>query len=70
MVVHLDANQIQYIFQLIRSADPTYMKKQGYPTSVGNGFNGLLDYVQSTYPAQYQAAVDLGTNGQFGTPVR
>ncbi len=65
----LDANQIQYIFQLIRSADPTYMQKQGYSTSVGNGFNGLLDYVQSTYPAQYQAAVDLGTNGQFGTPV-
>jgi plastocyanin len=65
----LDANQIQYVFQLIRSADPTYMQKQGYPTSVGNGFNGLLDYVQSTYPAQYQAAVDLGTNGQFGTPV-
>ncbi len=65
----LDANQIQYVFQLIRSADPAYMQKQGYPTSVGNGFNGLLDYVQSTYPTQYQAAVDLGTNGQFGTPV-
>ncbi len=65
----LDANQIQYIFQLIRSADPTYMRKQGYPASVGNGFNGLLAYVQSTYPAQYQAAVDLGTNGQFGAPV-
>ncbi|HEY5002898.1 MAG TPA: hypothetical protein VII61_07085 [Ktedonobacteraceae bacterium] len=65
----LDANQIQYIFQLIRSADPAYMLKQGYPTSVGNGFSGMLDYVQATYPAQYQAAVDLGTNGQFGTPV-
>jgi plastocyanin len=65
----LDANQIQYIFQLIRSADPAYMQKQGYPTTVANGFNGLLDYVQNTYPAQYQTAVDLGTNGQFGTPV-
>ena len=65
----LDANQIQYIFQLIRSADPAYMKKAGYPSSVKNGFNGLLDYVQNTYPAQYTAAQDLGTNGQFGTPV-
>jgi plastocyanin len=65
----LDANQTQYIFQLIRSADPTYMQKQGYPTSIGNGFSGLLDYVQNTYPAQYQQAVALGTNGQFGTPV-
>ena len=65
----LDANQIQYVFQLIRSADPAYMQKQGYSSSVGNGFNGLLTYVQATYPAQYQAAVDLGTNGQFGTPV-
>jgi plastocyanin len=65
----LDANQIQYIFQLIRSADPAYMKKQGYPSSVGNGFSGLLDYVQNNYPAQYQDAVNLGTNGQFGTPV-
>ncbi len=65
----LDANQVQYIFQLIRSADPAYMKKQGYPPSVGNGFNGLLAYLQSTYPAQYAAAVALGTNGQFGAPV-
>jgi plastocyanin len=65
----LDANQVQYIFQFIRSADPTYMQKQGYPTSVGNGFDGLLDYVQNTYPVQYQAAVNLGTNGEFGTPV-
>jgi plastocyanin len=65
----LDANQIQYVFQLIRSADPTYMQKQGYPTSVANGFGGLLDYVQNTYPAQYDLAVALGTNGQFGAPV-
>ncbi|MBV9256929.1 MAG: hypothetical protein JO215_02805 [Ktedonobacteraceae bacterium] len=65
----LDANQIQYMFLLIRSADPVYMQKQGFSKSVGNGFDGLLDYVQNTYPDQYQAAVNLGTNGQFGAPV-
>jgi plastocyanin len=65
----LDTNQVQYVFQLIRSADPAYMTKQGYPSTVGNGFDGLLAYVQGTYPVQYAAAVALGTNGQFGAPV-
>ncbi|MBA2396009.1 MAG: hypothetical protein H0V70_25065 [Ktedonobacteraceae bacterium] len=65
----LDANQTQYMIQFIRSASPAYLKKQGYGSSVKNGFGGLLDYVQATYPTQYQTAVNLGTNGQFGTPV-
>ncbi len=65
----LDANQIAYIFQFIRSASPAYLQKQGYGSTVTNGFTGLLQYVQNTYPSQYQAAVDLGTTGQFGVPV-
>ncbi len=66
----LDANQLNYLFQFIRSADTQYMKKQGYDTSVvQNGFNGLIGYLQNSDPTAYQTAVNLGKTGQFGTPV-
>ncbi len=66
----LDANQLNYMFQFIRSADPQYLKKQGFDTTVvKNGFDGLVDYLQNSDPTAYQAAVNLGKTGQFGTPV-
>lgn len=56
-----------YMFDFIRSADPPYLQKQGYPNK--NGFDDLPAYLQQTYPKQYQAAVSLGSFGQFGVPV-
>ena len=65
----LDANQLNYMFQFIRSADPAYLKKQGFDTTVvKNGFDGLVDYLQNSNPTAYQAAVNLGKTGQFGSP--
>ena len=66
----LDPNQLNYMFQFIRSADPQYLKKQGFDTTVvKNGFDGLVDYLQNSDPNAYQAAINLGKSGQFGTPV-
>lgn len=64
----LDSNQIQYLFEFLRSADPEYLKKNGYPNQ--NGFNQLPEYLQNNDPTQYQAAVDLGKmNPTFGALV-
>jgi len=65
----LDSNQINYLFQFIRSDSATYLQKQGYSSAVKSGFDDLITYVQGANPTQYNAAVALGTNGQFGTPV-
>ncbi|HZR44988.1 MAG TPA: plastocyanin/azurin family copper-binding protein [Ktedonobacteraceae bacterium] len=56
-----------YLLDFLRSANPTYLSTNGYPNH--NGFNDLPAYLQQTYPKQYQAAVALGSFGQFGTPV-
>lgn len=54
----LDSNQINYMFEFLRSANPDYLRKNGYP--VQNGFDKLPDYLQNNSPTQYQAAVALG----------
>jgi plastocyanin/mono/diheme cytochrome c family protein len=71
----LDPNQIQYLFELVRSADPTYLQKNGYPTGSGsNGFDQVGPDLQASAPSTYQTAVaaetptPAGGTAQFGTP--
>jgi len=65
---------IQYLFALVRSADPAYLTKNGYPTGPGsNGFDLVPGLVQASNPTAYQTAVAQATAaagvGQFGSPV-
>jgi plastocyanin/mono/diheme cytochrome c family protein len=64
---------IQYLFELIRSADPNYLSKNGYPTGPGsNGFSQVPSNLQNTNPTAYQTAVAQATasaSGQLGQPV-
>src|SRR6266487_1821257 len=64
---------IQYLFSLIRSADPNYLSKNGYPTGPGsNGFSQVPSNLQNTNPTAYQTAVAQATasaSGQLGQPV-
>ncbi len=63
----LSSTDVEYLFDFIRSTDPTYLKQNSY--QVTNGFNSLPAYLQANNPSLYDAAVQLGSNGQFGTPV-
>ena len=65
---------IQYLFALIRSSDPDYLAKNGFPTGpASNGFNLVPGLLQVSNPTAYQTAVAQATAaagvGQFGTPV-
>lgn len=66
--------QIQYLFALIRSADPAYLKANGLPSGPdANGFNQTANALQGSNPAAYQTAVAQATagagTGQFGPVV-
>lgn len=66
--------QIQYLFALIRSADPAYLQKNGYPSGANaNGFTQVPNDIQQTQPSAYQTAVAQATanagTGQFGAAV-
>ena len=63
----LTDNDIQNLFALIRSSDPTYLQKNGF--SAGNGFDQVPTAVQSLNPTAYQTAVAQEGSGQFGKPV-
>jgi plastocyanin/mono/diheme cytochrome c family protein len=71
----LSAPQIQYLFALIRSADPTYLQKNGYPSGANvNGFTTQVpNDIQQSNPAGYQSAIATATanagTGQFGAAV-
>lgn len=66
----LQANDVDYLFAFLRSADPGYLRKQGFSgAATQNGFKDLPSYLQSNSPALYDAAVSLGNAGQFGQPV-
>jgi len=62
------SNDIDYLFALIRSSDPKYLKDNGY-ASAHNGFNDLPAYLQVNNTTAYDTAVSLGKFGQFGQPV-
>lgn len=60
----LSAAQIQYLMQLIRSADSSYLSKNGFPTGPGsNGFDQVPGILQQNQPIQYQTAVAQATAG-------
>jgi plastocyanin/mono/diheme cytochrome c family protein len=66
--------QIQYLFALIRSSDPVYLQKNGYPGGANaNGFTQVPNAIQQSNPSGYQSAVATATanagTGQFGAPV-
>jgi plastocyanin/mono/diheme cytochrome c family protein len=66
--------EIQYLFALVRSADPDYLSKNGYPSGpASNGFDQVPLILQNTNPTAYQTAVAQATAaagvGQFGQPV-
>jgi len=63
----LTDDDIQYLFDLIRSADPAYAAKNGLPNH--NGFSDVAAYLQSNNPTGYQTAVAQEGAGQFGKPV-
>lgn len=70
----LSPPQIQYLFELIRSADPAYLKTNGYATGSGsNGFGQVPAALQQQNAGAYQTAVAQATagagTGQFGTAV-
>ena len=60
----LTQEQIQYLFQLVRSADPAYLSKNGYPTGKGsNGFDQVPGLVQQSQPIPYSTAIAQATAG-------
>ena len=76
----LSANDVEYLFQFLRSADPSYLQKNGFAGGASaNGFNQLPNFLQNGgvdsagqpltgNPAAYATAVAFGKVGQFGTP--
>lgn len=63
----LSDDDIQYLFDLVRSADPAYAAKNGLPYH--NGFSDVAAYLQANNPTAYQTAVAQESAGQFGQPV-
>jgi mono/diheme cytochrome c family protein/plastocyanin len=63
----LTSTQIQYLFDLIRSSDPSYLAKN-FPGSK-NGFDQVPTLIQSSNPSGYATAVAQESSGQFGAPV-
>jgi plastocyanin len=66
--------QVQYLFALIRSADPAYLQKNGLPSGANaNGFTQVPNDLQQSQPSTYQTAVAQATagagTGQFGAAV-
>lgn len=75
----LSAQDVEYLFQFLRSADPAYLSKNGFDPK-SNAFNKLPNFLQNGLavsagetltgnPAAYATAVALGKVGQFGSPV-
>ncbi len=76
----LSSNDVEYLFQFLRSADPAYLQKNGFTANASaNAFNKLPDFLQNGgtdqagqpltgNPAAYATAITLGKTGQFGLP--
>lgn len=67
----LTDTDIQYLFDLIRSSDPSYLQKQGFTGTAAtfNGFTLVPNIIQSSNPQAYATAVAQEQGGNFGTPV-
>lgn len=60
----LTTDQIQYLFDLVRSADPAYLAANGYPGGASaNGFSQVPAALQSTNLNGYQTAIAQATAG-------
>src|SRR5579863_8846088 len=60
----LTTDQIQYLFDLVRSADPAYLAANSYPGGAGaNGFSQVPAALQSTNLNGYQTAIAQATAG-------
>lgn len=65
----LTNNDIQYLFELIRSSDPSYLAKNGYQgDSAINGFTLVEALEQANAASAYATARAQETSGAFGTP--
>lgn len=64
----LTDDDIQYLFDLVRSSDPSYLAKNGFGGSV-NGFTLTQNILQQSNGTAYQTAVAQEGAGQFGSPV-
>ncbi len=66
----LTDNDIQYLFDLIRSSDPAYQAKNGFSgDSAKNGFNQVVPYLQLHNQTGLSTAQAQEGAGQFGTAV-
>jgi mono/diheme cytochrome c family protein/plastocyanin len=60
----LTQDQIQYLFDLVRSADPNYLAKNHLPNGNGtNGFDQTAADLQASQPGAYATAVAQATAG-------
>jgi mono/diheme cytochrome c family protein/plastocyanin len=60
----LTQDQIQYLFDLVRSADPSYLAKNGYSSGSGsNGFSQTAAALQSSNASAYSTAIAQATAG-------
>jgi mono/diheme cytochrome c family protein/plastocyanin len=60
----LTQDQIQYLFELIRSSDPNYLTTNGYAVnSRSNGFSQVPGDLQQSNPSAYQTAIAQATKG-------
>src|ERR1700680_4920883 len=58
----LTTDEIQYLFDLVRSADPAYLVKNGYPSGAGtNGFAQVPGDLQASNPQTYATAIAQAT---------
>ncbi len=63
----LTTNDIQSLFDLIRSSDPAYLAKNGFTgDSATNGFTSVKNDIP---PVAYKTAVAVENTGQFGSPM-
>jgi plastocyanin/mono/diheme cytochrome c family protein len=66
----LTDNDIQYLFDLIRSSDPSYQAKNGFTgDSAKNGFDQIVPYLQLHNQTGLSTAQAQEGAGQFGTAV-
>ena len=64
MAARLHRTDIQYLFALVRSADPDYLTNNGYPAGPGsNGFSQVPDALKASNPSAYQTAIAQATAG-------
>ncbi|HEV7235650.1 MAG TPA: c-type cytochrome [Ktedonobacteraceae bacterium] len=60
----LTQDEIQYLFDLVRSADPNYLATNGYPHGTGsNGFSQVPDALKLSNLNGYQTAIAQATAG-------